>query len=273
VVISRAAKAVKYTFLFLVTFFSIIPFALMIVMTTHTTEEIYTGVGFMPGTNLLVNLGYVFSPGFFRSFYNSLIVSVTATVCSVLFSSMAAYALVAYRFRGRGTVYNFILLVMMIPGSISLVGYMYEMRVLRLTSTLIPIIVPWFAQGFGAFWMTQYLKSSFQINLVESARIDGCNELRLFFSIVIPCIRTAVVTLALLVFLWSWNSYLTPLIFINSSANITIPLYIKSLGNEFRTDYAAQITGLTVSLVPIIALFIGFSKNFIQGITAGAIKG
>ncbi|MDR1419613.1 MAG: carbohydrate ABC transporter permease [Treponema sp.] len=202
-----------------------------------------------------------------------MVVSIIVTFCSALFSSMAAYALVAYRFKGRGAVYNFILLVMMIPSSISLVGYMYEMRVMRLTATLIPIIVPWFAHGFGAFWMTQYLKSGFQINLVESARIDGCNELRLFFSIVIPCIRTAVVTLALLVFLWSWNSYLTPLIFINNSANMTIPLYIKSLGNEFRTDYAAQITGLTVSLVPVIVLFIVFSKNFIQGITAGAIKG
>ena len=270
---SKATKIIKYTFLFFVTFFSLIPFLLMLVMTTHTTEEIYTGISFIPGTNLLVNLGYVFSRAFFRSFYNSIIVSTAVTFFSVLFSSMTAYGLVAYRFRGHNLMYNFILLVMMIPGSISLVGYMYEMRILRLTTTLIPIIVPWFAHGFGAFWMTQYLKSSFEINLVESARIDGCNELRLFFNIVIPCIRTAVVTLALLVFLWSWNSYLVPLIFINTSKNITIPLYIKSLGNEFRTDHAAQITGLVISLVPIIALFIIFSKNFIQGITAGAVKG
>jgi ABC-type glycerol-3-phosphate transport system permease component len=245
----------------------------MLAMTTHTTEEIYAGVGLIPGNNLLVNLGYVFSQEFFRSFYNSIMVSIIVTVFSVLFSSMVAYGLTAYRFKGRSVMYNFILLVMMIPGSISLVGYMYEMRILRLTNTLIPIIVPWFAHGFGAFWMTQYLKSSFEINLVESARIDGCNELRLFFCIVIPCVRSAVVTLALLIFLWSWNSYLTPLIFINTSKNMTIPLYIKSLGNEFRTDYAAQITGLAISLVPIILLFIIFSKNFIQGITAGAIKG
>jgi ABC-type glycerol-3-phosphate transport system permease component len=270
---SKATKAVKYTFLFLVTFLSVIPFLLMLAMTTHTTEEIYTGIGIIPGTNLLVNLSYVFSREFFRSFYNSILVSVIGTVCSVLFSSMAAYGLVAYRFKGRNVMYNFILLVMMIPGSISLVGYMYEMRILRLTNTLVPIIVPWFAHGFGAFWMTQYLKASFEINLVESARIDGCNELHLFFSIVIPCIRSAVVTLALLIFLWSWNNYLTPLIFINSSKNMTIPLYIKTLGNEFRTDYAAQITGLVIGLVPIILLFIVFSKNFIRGITAGAIKG
>lgn len=88
-----------------------------------------------------------------------------------------------------------------------------------------------------------------------------------------PCIKPAIISLCLLLFLWSWNSYLLPLVMINKADNYTIPLYIQSLGNEHKKDIAAQITGLLISIVPLIAAFAIFSKDFIRGLTEGAVKG
>lgn len=256
-----------------VTLVSVLPFILMLVMTTHSTEEIFAGVTFAPGNNLLINLQNVWSKDFVRAYGNSLMVSVLSTVGCLIVSSMAGYALSMYKFRWRNAFYNFILITMMIPGSISMVGYMSEMRALNLTKTLIPLILLWLANGFGAFWMTQYFRSSFQYELTESARIDGCSEMGIFFKIALPCVKPALVTLSLMIFLWSWNNYLVPLILVNSSQNMTIPLFIQSLGNLYRADYGARITGLTLSLIPLIILFAIGSKSFIRGLMAGAVKG
>ena len=121
--------------------------------------------------------------------------------------------------------------------------------------------------------MTQYLKSSLQIELIESARLDGCGEIRIFLNIVMPCIKPAIITLCLLIFLWSWNSYLLPLVMVNKAENYTIPLFIQTLGNEHKVDIAAQITGLLIAVIPLILAFAIFSKDFIRGLTEGAVKG
>jgi ABC-type glycerol-3-phosphate transport system permease component len=271
--LSKITNIIKTVFLVIVTLSSVFPFLLMLIMTTHSTEEIYTGLNMIPGRDIVINLKNVVGHNFFVAFRNSLVVSITVTAGTILVTSMVGYALVAYQFRARNFIYNFILLTMMIPGSVGLIGFMYEMRVLGLSRTLLPLMLGWFANGFGSFWMTQYLRSSFQISLVESARIDGCNELRLFFFIVLPCVQPALVTLGLMIFLWSWNAYLSPLILVNNAANTTIPLFIQSLSTEYRNDYAAQITGLALGITPILILFAAGSKSFIKGLTAGAIKG
>ena len=186
---------------------------------------------------------------------------------------MAGYGLVVYQFRLKRVIYNFVLLTMMVPSVLGIIGYMQEMRVLHLSGTLIPLILIWLPSGFGVFWITQYLQNSLQMELVESARIDGCNEFMIFAKIVMPCIKPAIISLCLLLFLWSWNSYLLPLVMINKADNYTIPLYIQSLGNEHKKDIAAQITRLLISIVPLIAAFAIFSKDFIRGLTEGAVKG
>lgn len=262
----------KYFCLTVITTISLLPFICMIFMATHTTEEIFAGQLFSVGSNWSNNAKLVFTPLFYNSYINSLIVSISSMILAVLCCSMMGYALVAYQFRLRGAVYNFILITMMIPGSIKMIGYMNEMRILGFSKTLIPLIAVWCANGFGAFWMTQYMKNSLKMEIVESARIDGCGELSIFFRIVLPCIRPAIGTLALMIFLWAWNSYLLPLVMINNANHYTIPLFIQTLGNEFRNDYAAKMTGLVIAVFPLIIAFALGSKNFIKGLTAGAIK-
>jgi multiple sugar transport system permease protein/cellobiose transport system permease protein len=162
---------------------------------------------------------------------------------------------------------------MAIPGQISLVGFLTEMKFLHLTNTLAPIIICWFGSAFGVYWMTKYIEGSLPKEMVESARIDGCHEIRVFYHIVIPCILPAITTLTLLVFLGSWNSYLLPLIFLNKPTLSTIPIYIQSLKNAYRTDYGGQLTGLVLTTMPMMVLFIIGSKSFIKGLTSGAVKG
>jgi len=268
----RTALLAKYIVIAFVTTTSFLPLFLMVIMSTQTTEEIFRGLTFLPGNNLTANLNTVIDPLFFTAYMNSVIVSVTSTFFSVLFSAMAGYGLVAYRFRLRNAIYNFVLITMMVPVTIRLIGYMQQMRVMGLGGSLIPLVLVWLANGFGVFWMTQYLKSALKIEMIESARIDGSNELLTFFYIVIPCIRPALGTLSLTIFLWSWNMYLLPLVMISSPAQYTIPLFIQTLGTEYRDDYAARITGLLLAIVPLIIVFAAGSSNFIKGLTAGAVK-
>lgn len=263
----------QYFFLGLMVLVCAFPFYCMVIMSTQTTEQIFRGVSLVPSTHFLENVRTVVSDSFWLSYQNSLFVSVLSTIFSVLISSMAGYALAAYRFRLRNLLYNFILITMMVPVSISMIGYMNEMRMLGLSKTLYPLMFVWLANGFGAFWMTQYTRGALPQEIVESARIDGSDEMRTFFQIVLPLLRPALGTLSLMIFLWSWNNYMLPLVIVGKASNYTIPLYIQTLGNQFRSDYAARIAGLLLSIFPLVLAFALGAKNFIRGLAAGAVKG
>jgi multiple sugar transport system permease protein/cellobiose transport system permease protein len=267
------SKALSVAVLVVISIISLYPFYMMVMMSTYRAEDIFTGIKLLPGNYWFINLGQVLKSNFARSVLNSLLVSVIATFVSVQFSAMAGYALNIYNFKFRKAAFRIIMATMAIPGQISLVGYLTEMRFLHLTNTLVPIVICHFGSAFGVYWMTKYIEGSLSKELVESARIDGCHELRVFYQIVIPCILPAVTTLTLLSFLTSWNSYLLPLIFLNKPALMTIPLFIQSLSNVYRTDYGAQLTALVLTTAPVLVLFISGSKSFIRGLTAGAVKG
>jgi multiple sugar transport system permease protein/cellobiose transport system permease protein len=227
----------------------------------------------LPGYHFLANLKVILTQKFARSYINSFVVSVVATIVSVNVSSMAGYAFNVYSFPLKKIIYRAILITMMIPGQITLVGYMIQMRTMHLTNTLAPLFICWFSNGFSVYWMTKYMEGALSKEMVESARIDGCNEFWVFYQIIVPCITPAITTLILLIFLWSWNQYLLPLIFITNMRLSTIPIFIQSLKDAYRTDYGAQLASLVLAIVPLIILFIIGSKSFIKGLTAGAVKG
>lgn len=121
--------------------------------------------------------------------------------------------------------------------------------------------------------MTQFISDAIPDELLESGRLDGCSEPGLFFRIVVPCIKPGFLTLATLVFLWSWNNYVLPLILVNKQEMFTIPLMVNNLSNAFRSDYGAIMCALALSVLPMIVIFSLCSKTFIKGIAAGAVKG
>lgn len=260
-------------FLVFISFISLIPFWFMFSMSTYKSEMIFQTVPILPSNYLLENIKTIFASNFVLSYKNSMIISIVAMVISVLFCAMVGYAMNVYTFRIKKILATFIMMTMMVPTQIGIIGYMIEMRNIHVNNTLLPMIFVWFANGFGAYWMISFVESALPRELVESARIDGANEITIFGKIAIPCIRPGLLTLCLLIFLWSWNNYLMPLVFVNRESNYTIPVFIKSLASAYRTDYGAQLTGLSLATIPLLILFIAGSKSFIRGLTAGAVKG
>lgn len=269
----KLVKAASLVIIIVISVVSLYPFYTMIIMSTHVTEDIFKELLLLPGEYFWENLKTVMGSNFIRSYGNSIFVSVSAVLGCVLVSSMAGYGLTVYTFRFRKAALKFVMMTMMVPSQIGIIGYMIEMRIFGLSGTLWPLVLSWFASGFGAYWMSQFTRGALPRELVECARIDGCNEFGIFLKISIPCMRAGIVTLALLIFLWSWNSYSTPLVFVNSPDNYTIPIFIKSLSDRYRTDYAAQLLGLTLATIPLLVMFTIGSKSFIKGMTAGAVKG
>ena len=151
----------------LVSLISFIPFYYTVVMATHSTDEVMRGLSLLPGKYLFQNIATALNKTFWISFRNSLLVSLLSMTASVSISLMAGYGLAAYEFRVKKIIYNFVLLTMMVPSVLGIIGYMQEMRVLHLSGTLAPLILIWFPNGFGVFWITQYLKNSLQMELVR----------------------------------------------------------------------------------------------------------
>ncbi|MBE5916454.1 MAG: carbohydrate ABC transporter permease [Pseudobutyrivibrio ruminis] len=271
--VKRSTKIIVGIILACLTMISIFPFWLMFSMSTYKSEMIFQNNPIIPSNYFIENIKTIMASNFLQSYGNSLYVSVFSMVAGVLVCSMVGYGMYAYNFKWKNGLQVFIMLTMMVPAQIGIIGYMIEMRNMGINNTLLPLIFTWLANGFGAYWMISFVRQSVPMELIESARIDGANEIRIFSSIVFPCIKPGIVTLSLLLFLWSWNNYMVPLVFINKQENYTIPIFVKSLASAFRTDYGAQLAGLTLATIPLLIIFIIGSKSLINGLTAGAVKG
>ena len=163
--------------------------------------------------------------------------------------------------------------IMMIPGQISLIGYMLEMRTLRLSSTLLPLIFAWAAHPLGFFsYDSVYQRRGYLTNFLESGRLDGCSNQESFSARCSLC-ETGNSHTFYIGLLWSWNNYVLPVIIINKQELFTIPLMVNNLSNSFRSDYGAIMCALALSVLPMIVIFSLCSKTFIKGIAAGAVKG
>ncbi|HUZ18940.1 MAG TPA: carbohydrate ABC transporter permease [Spirochaetia bacterium] len=242
-------------------------------MSTYVSEQLFTGVKLVPGNFLVENLKTVLAINFMHFYANSLVVAATHTVAAVFISALTGFAFAKYNFRFKKIMFYFVLGSLMIPPQLGLVGFVVEMKNLGIVNSLLPLILPGIASSFGVFWMTQYISGAVPSEILESATIDGCSAMRLFMQIVLPIIRPALVTLFLLFFLWSWNNYLTPLVIISRETLYTIPLAISMIGSEYRTDFAARILALAISIIPVLILFAAGSKQLIRGLTAGSLKG
>lgn len=271
--INKIAFFISIVLLIIMSLIAAFPFYSMIIMGTYYANDLFTGIKLLPGDYLVENFKSIMSIDIGNNYKNSLIVATGVTLLGVLVSSMAGFAFAKYNFRMKKFLFAFILATMMVPKQLGLVAFIIEMRAIGWIDTLLPLIIPPAANAFGAFWMAQYSKSAIPHEVLESARIDGCSEYGLFFRIALPFLRSALVTIGLLLFLWSWNDFLTPFILLSDEKLFTLQLGIRQLSTQFRFDYAAQILGLTLGTIPILIFFAIFSKNLISGLSAAAVKG
>lgn len=261
-----------YLLLLFTTVLSLMPFYIMFIMGTYKNEDIFKGLKLLPGDYIAKNFETILQGNVIRPYLNSLFISVLSMIICVLVSSLIGYGMSKFYFRGKKLLMTVLMATLVMPYQISMAGYMMEMRWFHLNDTLWPMILVFIANPFGAFWMTQYIESAIPDSIIESARIDGSGELRLFLMIVFPMIKPATITLALLVFLWSWNNFLIPLVFVTDPKQYTLPIFISTLGGAYRVDYAAKMLNLTLATIPVLVFFSIFSKYLIKGMTIGAVK-
>lgn len=173
----RIGSVVKQLLLIFMTLIMFFPLYIVFIMGTYYSEDIFKAMPILPSSYLLNNLRMVISKGYFQAYLNSIIVSVCSVAISVLISTMIGFALAKYNFKGKKIIFGFVMAIMMIPGQISLIGYMLEMRTLRLSSTLLPLIFTWAAHPLGVFLMTQFISDGVPDELLESGRLFGAGHL------------------------------------------------------------------------------------------------
>lgn len=271
---AKTLRAIPRTVVVLLfSLFSFLPFYIMMTMGTHKNEDLYGGLQLLPGSYLLENFKTIMQTDYFTYYLNSIVVAVSATVGGVLVSALAGYAFAKFQFRFKNQLFMLVLGTLMIPSQLGLVGFVMEMKWFHMINTLLPLILPPMASAFGVYWMRQYIEGSVPNEIIESAKMDGCHDFGIFARIVLPVIKPALTTIFLLLFLWSWNNYLTPLVVLNRESLYTIPLGAALLGNVYRTDYAARILALAVATVPILIMFSFGSRSLIRGLVGGSVKG
>lgn len=271
---SKKVKKVLFIAIFsFVTIVSLLPFYLMVIMGTHTHSEISTSLQLFVGSNLAENLKSVLEAGFLRFYFNSFYVALVSAGLAVLISTLAGFAIAKYEFKGKKFFFSAILATMMIPFGVSIVGFLIEMNALGLSQTHVPVIISTMCSSYGVYMMVQFMKDGIPMEVIESARIDGASEPRIFLSIALTYVKPAALTLFVLLFMNSWNNFMVPLIFINKQSMFTVPLGIFTLGNQYSQEYGARMLALAVATIPTLLIYVFNSKHMEKGMMLGAVKG
>jgi multiple sugar transport system permease protein len=264
-----------YLIMILLTLLAVVPVYIVLVNATRSTEQINMGVSLIPSHYVPYNWHALTSRGFqiWQGFYNSAFVSIMTTLVAVYFSSMTAYGLHIYKFHGKKLLWGVILLVMMLPASLSFIGFYQFMARLKLLDNYIPLIIPAVASAGTVLFLRQYMTSVLSFELIDASRIDGAGEFRTFNWIILPIITPAIAAQAIFSFVGSWNNFFSAFVLISSTRKYTLPMLVQMLrGDIYRTEYGGIYLGIAISLVPILIFYAFMSKFIISGITMGGVK-
>lgn len=252
----------------------IIPFYFTLINSTHTDVDILRRLNFLPGSHLEANYRFVNrSLSIWRGFFNSLTVTLPSVLLSLYFGSMTAYGFSKYHFRFSKQLFIFILMIMMVPMQLGLVGYFLLHSRLGLLNTYIPLILPWIANPATVFFMKMYIDSAIPDELIEAGRVDGSSEFKTFNILILPLLTPALATLAIFNFVGSWNNFIMPLIILFSRDRFTLPLLVAMLRGVYSDNYGAVYLGVSISIVPIMVVYLFMARKVIGGLVVGAVKG
>ncbi len=258
-------------------FLSLLPYIIMIVNSTRSTNQIQQhAISFIPSkyfiNNIRILTGKAFNPAV--GFMNSFLLSAGTTVVTLYFSTLTAYSLVMYEWKLKKFFFSFIMAVMMIPATITVIGFYQMVYKLGMANKLITLILPAIAAPSMVFFMRQYMKPSVSPSLVESARIDGSKEFFTFNVIVLPIMKPALATQAIFTFVTSWNELFRPLILLTKKAKYTLPIMVSLLrGDIYKREHGAIYVGLTLTALPLIVVYFILSKYIVAGVAMGSVKG
>jgi len=267
-------KYTLYICLTLLAIVSFLPFYLMIINATRSTGDITAGFSMLPGANLVQNFGEMQSRvDTLGAFRNSLIIAGSSTVLLCYFSAMTAYGFVAYDFKLKGFLFTAVLVIMMIPSQLSIIGFYKMVKGMGLLNSFLPLILPSISSAATVFFIKQYGETAISRSVIESARIDGASELKIFNRIALPMLSPAIFTMGITGFIASWNNYMMPLILLSDPKKFTLPLIIRILNADTQDrTVGGMYLAIAISIVPIMIVFFAFSRYIIDGVNAGGEK-
>ncbi len=251
------------------------PIFLMVITSFKTTRGIFTNpFGIPKSFNFESYIKLMTLSNYPTYFKNSIFVIIITLAAIVFFAALAAYILARYDFKYKGFLYLYFVAGMIIPIKLGTISILKLMISIHLFNTLWAIVLVFTAFGipFGVFILTDYIKM-IPDELSNAARIDGCSESGIFFRVIAPLLKPAMAAVAIVTFIPVWNEFWFPLILLKSESVRTIPLATALLFGQYQTNYGLVFAVLTMASIPVIAGYLFFSKYFIKGMSAGALKG
>lgn len=276
IISSRAKKKfIMYFMLIIIGLIFIFPFIWMVLSSLKLNKDVLAlPIKFLPPIwnfksyyNVFTSQGYDFP----RYFLNSFIVVIFATLICVFLSTTAGYGFAKYKFRGNNFLFLLILATIMIPFQAIIIPLFLLIKKMGLGNSLLGLILPESLTAFGIFLMRQFM-NSIPNEVIESARVDGASEFRIFFSIIIPMSRLAIIALTIFHVQWVWNLLIWPLIVITSPEMRTVPLGVALFSGVYFTPYPEQLAAGVSAIAPILLLYIFLSRYFQIGINITGLK-
>lgn len=220
--------------------------------------------------------GWQFSPEFTfgRFFGNTLLMEFWNVLGGVITSAIVAYGFARLNFKFRGVLFSILLLTMMLPGQVTIVPQYILYNKLELMDSYIPLVLPHFFGGgaFFIFLLVQFIRG-IPRELDEAAKIDGASVYGIFYRIVLPLIKPALVTVAIFTFIWSWDDYFAQVLYLNSVGNFTVNLALRMYVDQFEVQWGKLLAMSLVSVIPSVVLFFFAQKQFVEGIATTGLKG
>ena len=278
----KLKSGILFAWFVILTLICLLPIYILFVNATRSSVDIANTLSFIPGGNLKNNIDKLFKDvnyytvfKLWTGYKNSLIVAAAATFLTVFFSALTAYGIHVYDFKLKEISYTVILLVMMVPTQVTAAGFVNFMSKLHLTGHLAPLFIPAIAAPAVVYFMRSYMKSSFPLDIVEAARIDGCSEFRTFLTIAIPMMKPAIAVQAIFAFIASWNNLYTPSMIL-ATVQIdkkTLPLMISAIQTSQNfNDNGAIYLAIALSILPVVVAYIALSRFIIAGVALGGVK-
>lgn len=277
---SNRKKCLNYTNIFIYVLLivgaiiMIMPFLWMVLTSFKSLDEVFSfQLRFLPKHFQFENYKTVWTVlPFGRFFINSIIVSLIVTIGQLILCSLAAYAFARLEFPFRDQIFLLYLAALMIPMQVTLVPNYLIVKYLNLVDTYAGVILPQVFSVFGTFLLRQFF-ISIPRELEEAARIDGCSFFQCYLLIILPLSRPALTTLGLFGFMFSWNSFLWPLIVVNSTNLYTVPLGLLSFQGQFTTNWPIMMAAACQAMIPVILVYIFTQKYFVEGIALTGMGG
>jgi multiple sugar transport system permease protein len=267
-------KIIIYAILLFGAFMSLLPFAWMLTTSLKTmAESTQIPPTIIPHKVMWSNYVEVFKLlPFEKYFMNTLISTVVIVIGQLLFCSTAGYAFARLKFWGKGKIFVIFLTILMVPGQIYLIPQYLIIQKMGLLNSIPALFLPGLFSAFGTFLLKQFFEG-IPKELEEAAIIDGCNPIQIYWNVMMPLMKPALITLTILTALYGWNSLMWPLIINTSSDKMTLSAGIASLAGQRTTNIPIMMAGSLIAMLPMVAFFMAFQKKFIEGIAATGSKG